>query len=87
MNKNGDSASGCLKNPRHERFCQEYLIDLNATKAYLRAGYSVKDAAAAACSSRLLTTAKVAARVAALQHERAERTQITADRVLRGVHT
>ena len=29
---------------RQERFCQEYLIDLNATQAYIRAGYSARTA-------------------------------------------
>lgn len=28
--------------PKQERFCQEYLIDLNATQAAIRAGYSEK---------------------------------------------
>lgn len=31
-------------NKRQERFCEEYLIDLNATQAALRAGYSAKTA-------------------------------------------
>jgi phage terminase small subunit len=30
--------------PKQERFCQEYMIDLNATKAAIRAGYSSKTA-------------------------------------------
>lgn len=29
---------------KQERFCQEYLVDLNATQAAIRAGYSVKTA-------------------------------------------
>lgn len=28
--------------PKQERFCEEYLIDLNATQAAIRAGYSEK---------------------------------------------
>lgn len=31
-------------NPKQERFCNEYLIDLNATQAAIRAGYSAKTA-------------------------------------------
>jgi Terminase small subunit len=31
--------------PKQERFCAEYLIDLNATQAAIRAGYSKKTAA------------------------------------------
>jgi len=30
--------------PKQERFCQEYLVDLNATQAAIRAGYSAKTA-------------------------------------------
>ena len=30
--------------PKQKRFCQEYLIDLNATQAAVRAGYSEKTA-------------------------------------------
>lgn len=30
--------------PKQERFCEEYLIDLNATQAAIRAGYSANTA-------------------------------------------
>lgn len=30
--------------PKQKRFCDEYLIDLNATQAAIRAGYSKKNA-------------------------------------------
>jgi predicted XRE-type DNA-binding protein len=33
-------------NPKQQRFCDEYLIDLNATQAAIRAGYSKKTASA-----------------------------------------
>ena len=29
-----------LRNKKHELFCQEYLVDLNATQAYIRTGYT-----------------------------------------------
>ena len=51
--------------PRQERFCREFLVDLNGTKASVRAGYSEKTAYSQA--SRLLKNAKVAARIAELQ--------------------
>jgi len=70
-----------LNNARHEIFCQEYLIDLNATQAYIRAGYKAKDAAS--MSSRLMTNDKVRARVDELLAARSARTGITQDRVLR----
>ena len=50
-------------NPKQQRFIQEYLIDLNATAAYKRAGYEAKGKAAGAAASRLLSHGKVAAAV------------------------
>jgi hypothetical protein len=49
-------------NSKQQRFVQEYLIDLNATAAYKRAGYKCSsDAAAQAHASRLLGNAEVQA--------------------------
>ena len=73
-----------LKNRRHECFVQEYLLDLNQTQAYLRAGYKVKDAeTAGTMASRLMANAKVRARVEELMAERSRRTGVNADRVVR----
>ena len=44
---------------KQKRFCEEYLIDQNATQAAIRAGYSKRTATAAA--SRLLTNVNVRA--------------------------
>jgi phage terminase small subunit len=63
---------------RQQRFVDEYLIDLNATQAARRAGY--RSAEVEGC--RLLKNAKVAHAVAKAQAERAERTGVTADRVI-----
>ena len=63
-----------------QRFVTEYLIDLNATQAAIRAGYSAKTAAAQA--SRLLTNVKVAEAIQAAMKAREQRTGITQDRVL-----
>lgn len=69
--------------PKQKRFCEEYLIDFNATAAYRRAGYAVKsDAVASVNAARLLVNAKVQAYISELQKGRSLRTQITADRVL-----
>jgi len=38
----GDRSGKNKVTPKQERFCQEYIIDLNATQAVLRAGYSEK---------------------------------------------
>ena len=68
-------------NPRQQRFCEEYLIDLNATQAAIRAGYAVKTATEQA--SRLLTNVNVSREIEKLQAIQSRRTGITADRVIR----
>lgn len=70
-------------NARQARFVDEYLIDLNATAAYQRAGYSGSGNVAEAAASRLLSNVKVRAAIAAAQEKRAQRTEITQDRVLK----
>lgn len=72
-----------LSTERRARFVQEYLIDLNATQAYLRAGYKVSEAVARRNASRMLTQADVQAAVEKGKAERAARTEITADRAIR----
>ena len=47
-------------NPKQKRFADEYLIDLNATAAYKRAGYNSKGQAAEANAARLISKDKVA---------------------------
>jgi len=66
--------------PRQQRFVEEYLVDLNATQAAVRAGYSSKGAEVRGCE--LLRNRKVAEGIRAAQAVRAERTRVTADRVL-----
>ncbi len=68
---------------KQERFVAEYLIDLNATQAAIRAGYAEKGAAVE--GSRLLANPKLAAAVAAAQAARAERIEITHDYVLTSI--
>lgn len=68
-------------NPKQQRFCEEYMIDLNATQAAIRAGYAVKTATEQA--SRLLTNVNVSREIEKLQAEQSRRTGITADRVIR----
>ena len=65
---------------RQERFVQEYLVDLNATQAAIRAGYSKKSAAST--GNENLQKPEIQARISQAQHERTKRTQITQDMVL-----
>jgi phage terminase small subunit len=66
--------------PKQERFVQEYLIDLNATQAAIRAGYSKKTANEQ--GARLLANASVAAAVKEALARRAEKSQMKAEEVL-----
>lgn len=66
---------------KQERFCEEYLIDLNATQAAIRSGYSVHSAKD--IGSENLTKPDIRARIDAALAERSKRTGINADRVLR----
>jgi phage terminase small subunit len=61
-------------------FVAEYLIDLNATRAAKSAGYSAKTAKEQ--GYRLLTNVHVSAAIAEKSKKRAEKLEITADRVL-----
>jgi phage terminase small subunit len=66
---------------KQQRFVDEYLLDLNATAAYKRAGYAPKDADVA--GPRLLGNVGIAAAVAAAIAARSARTLVATDRVLR----
>ncbi|MFD1378625.1 terminase small subunit [Fodinicurvata halophila] len=67
--------------PRQERFVQEYLLDLNATQAAIRAGYSEKTANEQ--GAQLLKKPEIAAAIDAAKAERADRADIDAFWVLR----
>ena len=65
---------------KQQRFVEEYLIDLNATKAAIRAGYSPKTADVQ--GPRLLGKVRVSCAIARAKAERSRRTGITQDRIL-----
>lgn len=67
-------------NPKQIQFCREYIVDLNATQAYIRAGYSKERAGANA--SRLMSNERIQALVARFARDRALRTQTEADQVI-----
>ena len=56
-----------LNNAKRERFCREYVIDLNGAAAAVRAGYAEKSAAVTAC--RLLRNDNIKRRIAELADE------------------
>ena len=70
--------------PKQQRFVDEYLIDLNATQAAIRAGYSPKSAGRFA--QELLLKTHIAQAIEQAKAERSERTKITQDDVLKMWH-
>lgn len=65
---------------KQQRFCEEYLTDLNATQAALRAGYA--ESGAGQEGFRLLKKAEIRAAIQDLMNDRSKATKITAERVL-----
>lgn len=72
---------GIKLTPKQEMFCREYLIDLNATQAAKRAGYSDKTAREQAAQH--LSKLSIQERIAELKAEREQRVQVDADYVLK----
>ena len=70
--------------PRQSRFVDEYLVDLNATQAAIRAGYSARTANEQ--GPRLLVNVRIATAIQIAQEVRSQRVLIAQDDVLRGLH-
>lgn len=66
--------------PKQSRFVDEYLVDLNATQAAIRAGYSAKTAKS--IGGQNLSKVDIAAEIQVRMKSREDRTEITQDRVL-----
>lgn len=70
---------------KQKTFVNEYLIDLNATQAAIRAGYSAKTANVKA--AQLLSKVSIQAEIQKKMAKREKRTEITQDRVLKELAT
>ena len=66
---------------KQEMFCKEYLIDLNATQAAIRAGYSKKTASVIANEN--LIKPYIQERITELKESRSNRIEMTSDGVLK----
>lgn len=66
---------------KQKRFCQEYLIDLNATQAAIRAGYSKKTAKEQGAQN--LSKLNIQKQIQKAIKERENRTEVTQDKVLK----
>src|ERR1043166_578400 len=69
--------------PKQQRFVREFLIDLNATAAYQRAGYKARGESARSAASRMLTNVNVLAALDVERQQLAAALAITPERVLR----
>lgn len=67
--------------PKQQRFVDEYLVDLNATQAAIRAGYSPKTAGQ--IGERLLKKVEIQQALAKRMKAREQRTEVTQDRVVK----
>ena len=67
-------------NSKQQRFVEEYLIDLNATQAAIRAGYSPKTANVIGCEN--LSKPEISNAISRAMAERSRRTGISQDRVV-----
>lgn len=76
--------SGGALTPKEQAFVREYLIDLNASAALLRAGYRSKNPDVDATDLR--RRPRVAKAIAEAMKARAERLEIKADDILRRLH-
>lgn len=70
-----------MLNEKQQRFADEYLVDLNATQAAIRAGYSEKTAGAQA--ARLLKNVKISAYIEEKMDSKKADTIASADEVMR----
>jgi phage terminase small subunit len=68
---------------KQKQFCIEYLVDLNATQAAIRAGYSAKTAQEQ--SSRLLSNVIVSQHIQQLMNERAKKVSVDSEYVLKTI--
>lgn len=75
-------STGTTLTRKQEEFVRQYLVDLNATAAYRRAGYTARGNSAEVNAARLLRNAQVAAAIDKAMAERAARTEVNADRIL-----
>lgn len=69
--------------PKQEKFCQEYIVDLNACQAAIRAGYSEKTARS--IGQENLTKPDIIDRIAAFQESRSKKTKLTAEFIVNGL--
>lgn len=78
-----EALEGVKLTDKQQRFVDEYLIDLNATQAAIRAGYSEKTAAV--IGNENLIKPYIAEAIAKAQEKRSERTEVSQDYVIKTI--
>ena len=68
---------------KQQRFCEEYMVDMNATQAAIRAGYSEKTAYS--IGNENLSKPVITEQIATMREEQASRTLVDADFVIKGL--
>ncbi|MGO8732469.1 MAG: terminase small subunit [Terriglobia bacterium] len=69
--------------PRQQSFVEQYLVDMNGTKAVIRAGYSEKGADVQA--ARLLGNVRIATAIQKARNARSQRVEISQDRTIQEI--
>ena len=69
--------------PKQQRFCEEYAVDLNATQAAIRAGYSFKTARS--IGQENLTKPDIQKYIQNVQAALKDKTLVTAEEVIAGI--
>jgi len=72
---------GQILTDKQQRFCEEYIIDLNATQAAIRAGYCARTINHN--TNQIMVNNGVQAEIARLKAERSKRLEIKADNVVK----
>lgn len=70
--------------PKQKRFCEEYLVDLNATQAAIRAGYSPKTARIIAC--KLLAKDNITEIIQTRKEKLSKKTEVNQEYVIKSLH-
>lgn len=76
----GNAQAACMLTPKQQRFVDEYLVDLNATQAAIRAGYSARSAKQHGHS--MLQRMDIQNAISSAMAARQARVQLTADEVI-----
>ncbi|MDA0989058.1 MAG: terminase small subunit, partial [Chloroflexi bacterium] len=72
--------------PKQQSFVEEFMVDLNATQAYLRAGYRANtNTVARVESSKLLAKPNIQVAIQSARQQLSERTHVDQDMVIQGL--